>query len=350
MADAVYKALGMDGAADVWAAARQLRERCVAAATPYAAYEELDAPLAAMWAVALVFALAAAIALARRCRRQRRWPAKERRTAAAPTAPATGAKQDAARATVATASQGAADAAPPTPAVQTASDGGRWPAAPPLPKGQLPRQCDCFLGANYFIDHVRGKPIGVHFEYNGDQSVFLEQYGRMYDSAIAEAIVHELEQQRQQRLTAESRAEERKRAIQQAYTPQYAHVRRLAAEYLDPEFRRLVALAQEARTSADAMQQLRQAAPPLSPDVPDVFELPVFDTSFCAQLVSELQHIRSEMDDSLLERPNSMNQFGVLLDDFGFTPHFTDVLESEYVRPLAAALLGPEYATLDNHR
>ena len=83
MADAVYKALGMDGAADVWAAARQLRERCVAAATPYAAYEELDAPLAAMWAVALVFALAAAIALARRCRRQRRWPAKERRTARA---------------------------------------------------------------------------------------------------------------------------------------------------------------------------------------------------------------------------------------------------------------------------
>lgn len=332
----------------------RLGRSCVDAVTPSDRSGEMDAPLAAMWAVALVFAAVMFVALLRRCRSLlRRTRPKRRRTMAEEDLPAPSSTSVPA----ATSEKGAAEqqnggsTATPLMNPPLVRDEGLWPAEGPVQLGQLPRQCDCFLDANYFVEKVcGGKEINVHFEYNGERTTFLEKYGRMYPGNVAEAIFNELEQQRSLRLTAESRTLERKQAIAEVYEPQYPAVRQLLPSYLDPDFLHLVALAQKARTSEEALHQLRQAVQPLSPSTPSVFEMPVLDANFCAQLVSELAHIREEMDDTLLERPNSMNHFGVLLDEFGFTPGFTNVLVSEYIRPLAAALLGPEYASLDNHR
>jgi hypothetical protein len=332
---------------------------CIDAVTPSGGSGEMDAPLAAMWAVALVFAAAVFVALLRRCRTLLRGARPKRRRATAEEedpAPSSSSSSSSNSVPAATSEEraaeqqnGSAAATPSDPPL--VRDEGLWPAEGPVQQGQLPRQCDCFLEANYFVDRVcGGKEINVHFEYNGERTTFLEKYGRMYPANVAEAIFHELERQRGLRLTAESRTLERKRAIAEAYEPQYPAVRQLLPSYLDPDFLYLAALAQEARTSEEALHRLRQAVQPLSPATPGVFEMPVLDPNFCAQLVSELAHIREEMDDTLLERPNSMNHFGVLLDEFGFTPGFTNVLVAEYIRPLAAALLGPEYASLDNHR
>ena len=82
------------------------------------------------------------------------------------------------------------------------------------------------------------------------------------------------------------------------------------------------------------------------------FETHVPATSFASEVVAELEGLTELLENSgLKERPNSMNNYGVLLDEVGFTEGFTDVLLDHYLRPMAALLCpGHGGATLDHHR
>lgn len=85
--------------------------------------------------------------------------------------------------------------------------------------------------------------------------------------------------------------------------------------------------------------------------LPGVYTFNMFQPRFCELLVDEVENFEKWVNATKFRimRPNTMNKYGAVLDDFGFYP-MLDKLMKEYVTPLAtvffAGLLG---STLDSH-
>lgn len=82
---------------------------------------------------------------------------------------------------------------------------------------------------------------------------------------------------------------------------------------------------------------------------PEVYSFPFFTEKFCDQFTSELDHIESSPVPK--GRPNTMNNYGILLEEFGFDDSFMIPLRSQYLMPLAR-LLFPVWVDdgLDSHK
>jgi len=73
--------------------------------------------------------------------------------------------------------------------------------------------------------------------------------------------------------------------------------------------------------------------------IPDVYELEVFTEEFCKKLISEVGYI--ENSGLKLTRPNSMNNYGLVFDQFGFK-EMMHKLVMEFIEPLANKLFSKE--------
>ncbi|KAM9703347.1 2-oxoglutarate and iron-dependent oxygenase domain-containing protein 2 [Menidia menidia] len=82
---------------------------------------------------------------------------------------------------------------------------------------------------------------------------------------------------------------------------------------------------------------------------PRVYRLPVFQSSFCQQLLEELQHF--EKSPAPKGRPNTMNHHGILVDELGLDRGLITPLRERFLQPVAA-LLFPDCGGrhLDSHR
>lgn len=82
---------------------------------------------------------------------------------------------------------------------------------------------------------------------------------------------------------------------------------------------------------------------------PRVYRLPVFQTRFCEELLEELENF--ERSAAPKGRPNTMNHYGILLNELGFDEGFVSPLRQRYLQPLAA-LLYPDCGgrCLDSHK
>lgn len=125
-----------------------------------------------------------------------------------------------------------------------------------------------------------------------------------------------------------------------AYRPLHPEVYSLDEADLEPEF----LAAWRAGTPA-AWDGILEALGPR------VHRLRILRKGFCERLTAEVEHVErwSELQGIQLLRPNSMNEYGVILDDVGFAGLLGE-LTATYVRPLAAHLhpdLGG--ASLDGH-
>ncbi|XP_012819964.1 2-oxoglutarate and iron-dependent oxygenase domain-containing protein 2 isoform X3 [Xenopus tropicalis] len=80
-----------------------------------------------------------------------------------------------------------------------------------------------------------------------------------------------------------------------------------------------------------------------------IYRLPVFIPEFCAKLVEELENF--ERSDLPKGRPNTMNNYGILLNELGFVDALTAPLCEKYIEPLTS-LLFPDWGggCLDSHR
>ncbi|MEE6504087.1 hypothetical protein FKM82_005061 [Ascaphus truei] len=80
-----------------------------------------------------------------------------------------------------------------------------------------------------------------------------------------------------------------------------------------------------------------------------IHRLPIFLPEFCRALVEELENF--ERSDVPKGRPNTMNNYGVLLNELGFDELFLTPLREKYLQPLAS-LLFPDWGggRLDSHR
>ena len=67
-----------------------------------------------------------------------------------------------------------------------------------------------------------------------------------------------------------------------------------------------------------------------------VYQLPVFSKKFCHELVEEIKHFQAQ--NIPFERPNSMNKYGLILDELLDFQKFFDQFRSQYLQPLARSL------------
>ncbi|XP_057841344.2 2-oxoglutarate and iron-dependent oxygenase domain-containing protein CP2 isoform X3 [Cryptomeria japonica] len=89
----------------------------------------------------------------------------------------------------------------------------------------------------------------------------------------------------------------------------------------------------------------------ISEPSPGVYAFSMLQPGFCELLIAEVENFEKwvEITKYKIMRPNTMNKYGAVLDDFGFSP-MLDKLMREFVTPMATvlfpALLG---STLDSH-
>jgi len=84
---------------------------------------------------------------------------------------------------------------------------------------------------------------------------------------------------------------------------------------------------------------------------PGIFQFKLFTNEFCEKFLEETEHFENTLQKLKvpIRRPNSMNNYGVILDDVGFTPLIHE-LQTKYLIPLTKILFPHSYgANLDMH-
>ncbi|XP_007539853.1 2-oxoglutarate and iron-dependent oxygenase domain-containing protein 2 isoform X1 [Erinaceus europaeus] len=207
-------------------------------------------------------------------------------------------------------------------------------------------RCACFCSENLYVARY-----GLHVRFR-DEAQLRRDYGPILrsrgcvDPKDFEELLEELQQEveRRQRLGQESAA--RKALIASSYRPVrpdiYSSLQdvALAPEFLD---------ATEYSTSPGAdLSGLLQRLETVSEEK-RIYRLPVFTVPFCQALLEELENF--ERSDLPKGRPNTMNNYGVLLHELGLDEPLVTPLRERFLQPLLA-LLYPEWggARLDSHR
>ncbi|XP_011926689.1 PREDICTED: 2-oxoglutarate and iron-dependent oxygenase domain-containing protein 2 isoform X5 [Cercocebus atys] len=249
-------------------------------------------------------------------------------------------------------------------------------------------RCACFYTDNLYVARY-----GLHVRFRGEQQL-LRDYGPILRSRGCvsakdfQQLLAELEQEveRRQRLGPESAA--RKALIASSYHPARPEVYDslqdaalapeflAAAEYSVSPGADLKGLLQRLETVSAGAGRVRPACqeqdicihsipatslvssflPSHLPSCPHpanrekrIYRVPVFTAPFCQALLEELEHF--EQSDMPKGRPNTMNNYGVLLHELGLDEPLMTPLRERFLQPLMA-LLYPDCGggRLDSHR
>ncbi|NWY30101.1 OGFD2 protein, partial [Pheucticus melanocephalus] len=205
------------------------------------------------------------------------------------------------------------------------------------------RGCACFFTDNIFVGR-----FGLHVRYR-DEPQLRRDYGRALRERGCRSeeqfreVLREIEAEVQRRKQLPRQSVERRAIISKCYKPKHPEVYTLQDSFLAPEFLEIERFC----TSPGAdLQGLLSYLESFSDK--RIYRLPVFTEQFCQALLDELENF--EQSDMPKGRPNTMNNYGVLLNELGMDERFLTPLR-ERLRPLAA-LLYPELggACLDSHR
>ncbi|XP_005403121.1 PREDICTED: 2-oxoglutarate and iron-dependent oxygenase domain-containing protein 2 isoform X2 [Chinchilla lanigera] len=207
-------------------------------------------------------------------------------------------------------------------------------------------RCACFCSENLYVARY-----GLHLRFRDEQQL-RQDYGPILRSRGCvrtedfQQLLAELEQEveRRRRLGQESAA--RKAFIASSYRPARPDIyTTLQGAALAPEF--LAAVKYSASPGAD-LAGLLQWLETVSEEK-RIYRVPVFTAAFCQALLEELEHF--EQSDMPKGRPNTMNNYGVLLHELGLDEPLVTPLRERFLQPLMG-LLYPDCggAWLDSHR
>jgi len=133
-----------------------------------------------------------------------------------------------------------------------------------------------------------------------------------------------------------------KQTVEKNYVPLYPHL-------FDPAQFAEVALVDSFR---EALKLNTPAAlcPILTKVHHRIYSFDMLKPSYCKELIEEIEHYEEWIRNVGLQinRPNSMNKYGAILDDFGFAPVLDEVVKS-YIAPLSSYLYPHIGAHLDSH-
>ncbi|NWI36974.1 OGFD2 protein, partial [Picathartes gymnocephalus] len=210
--------------------------------------------------------------------------------------------------------------------------------------GRQFRGCACFFTDNIFVGR-----FGLHVRYRDgpqlhrDHGRALRERGCRSEEQFQE-VLREIEAEVQRRKQLIHQSVERRAIISRCYRPKHPEVYTLQDSFLAPEFLEIVRFC----TSPGAdLQGLLSYLESFSDK--RIYRLPVFTEEFCQAFVDELENF--EQSDMPKGRPNTMNNYGVLLNELGMDEPFLTPLRERLLQPLTA-LLYPELggACLDSHK
>ncbi|CAM5101178.1 unnamed protein product [Natator depressus] len=224
----------------------------------------------------------------------------------------------------------------------------RGPGAPA--RGDSPRPARGFLAcACFHTDNLFLRRYGLHVSYRDepqlrrDYGLVLGDHGCRSDEDF-NAVLEEIQKEVQRRQQLDHQSMARKAIISQCYKPKHPEVYVLQDSFLAPEFLETVKYC----TSQDAdLQGLVRHIDSISDK--RIYRLPVFSEEFCRLFIEELENFeQSEMPKG---RPNTMNNYGVLLNELGLYEAFITPLREKYLQPITS-LLYPDCGggSLDSHK
>ncbi|CAL8347632.1 unnamed protein product [Lota lota] len=204
--------------------------------------------------------------------------------------------------------------------------------------------CRCYITDNIFLEDYR---LHVRYvteeQFRSDHHKVLKSRGCLTDVQFDE-VLKKITQEVERRQCLNVKSAERTAAIRQVYQPLHPHLYRLQDSFLAPEFRQIVAYCQSAEASKEGLLGLLQTEA-----APRVYRLTVFTRRFCQELLEELEHF--ERSPAPKGRPNTMNHYGMLLDELGFDEGLATPLRERYLSPITS-LLYPDCGgcCLDSHK
>lgn len=199
--------------------------------------------------------------------------------------------------------------------------------------------CGCYYTHNFFI-----KKYELHVKFLSREQ-FLNDYKNILLSKschVPESLITQLEEECERRKQLEAQSIRQRKSVIEQYTPRHPLLYTLQQSFLDTRFLEVVRAAQQPDQTPEGLARL------LQDHQQRVFSLPVFTKEFCKLFVEELTHY----EEAPLQkgRPNTMNQYGIKLDELGFTD-FVSSLQKEYLSPITR-LLFPDWggSSLDSHK
>ncbi|KAH3784932.1 hypothetical protein DPMN_163005 [Dreissena polymorpha] len=191
------------------------------------------------------------------------------------------------------------------------------------------------------------KSLDVHLDFFS-KSQFLQSYNKLLSDTCQGSyhlskVLEEVEEEvsRRKRLTLDS--VERQKYIQQNYTRLHPEIFDFQEDFLSPDFLRLVSFCKQDEARFEGVCAYLSET-----NVERTYTFPVFTAKFCRLFLEEIMHF--EQSDVPKGRPNTMNSYGVLLDELGMY-RFIDVFRENYLEPITS-LLYPDWggAMLDSHK
>ncbi|TNM90122.1 hypothetical protein fugu_004356 [Takifugu bimaculatus] len=204
--------------------------------------------------------------------------------------------------------------------------------------------CSCFNTDNIYLEdynlHVR---FVTEQQFRLDYQELLRKLGCVTEHQF-EDVLNKISQEVSRRLRLSGMSAERAAAIKQVYQPLHPHVYNLKESFLAPKFKQIVQYCQRKDTTKEGLLALLEEAAAVR-----VYRFPVFEKSFCDELLEELEHF--EQSSAPKGRPNTMNHYGVLLNELGFDEDFITPLREHYLHPVTSVLY-PDCGggSLDSHK
>lgn len=191
--------------------------------------------------------------------------------------------------------------------------------------------CNCFTTDNIFVEDYK-----LHVRYVSEQQfrldyeAVLRRLGCLTDQQF-EDVLNKICQEVTRRRRLGVTSAERAAVIKDTYQPLHPHVYHLQESYLAPKFKQMVEYCRSSGASAEGLLDLLEEEA-----APRVYRFPVFDKSFCEELLEELEHF--EQSSAPKGRPNTMNHYGILLNELGFDEDFITPLRAQYLHPVTSLL------------
>ncbi|KAM9858856.1 2-oxoglutarate and iron-dependent oxygenase domain-containing protein 2 [Aulostomus maculatus] len=204
--------------------------------------------------------------------------------------------------------------------------------------------CSCFTTDNIFLEDYK---LHVSFvseqQFRLDYQTLLGRLGCVTEQQF-EDVLGKISQEVERRRCLALTSAERAAVIKGVYQPLHPHIYHLQESYLAPKFRQVVDYCRSSSASDEGLSDLLEEEA-----APRVYRFPVFTRGFCEELVEELEHF--ENSSAPKGRPNTMNNYGILLNELGFDEGFITPLREQYLRPLTS-LLYPDCGgrCLDSHK
>ncbi|XP_030647026.1 2-oxoglutarate and iron-dependent oxygenase domain-containing protein 2 [Chanos chanos] len=204
--------------------------------------------------------------------------------------------------------------------------------------------CSCFCTDNIFLEEYK---LHVRFvnenQFRTDYQMILRSRGCNTDSQF-HCVLEKVRLEIDRRRTLGVKSAEREATIRETYKPLHKHVYHLQESFLAPGFLEIVKYCSGEDASKDGLMKLihEEAAP-------RVYRFPVFSKDFCQELIEELENF--EQSEAPKGRPNTMNNYGILLNELGFDEDFITPLREKYLHPVTS-ILYPDCGgqCLDSHK